>query len=113
MNYLAFREMLCKRGEVARRLRLAVFAGGVLLMVVLVWFGLRAVAAELPGWVAAQERVQAEMQAEYEGLEAAYDAEMVEGALRAARLRDNGQAVAAPAWRVASETPATRKGAVR
>ena len=109
-NYLAFREELSKRGEVARGLRSLLALGCLVLLVLVLWFGLRAAAAALPAWVEAQEREQQMMQDEYDALEAAYGDEMIEGALREARLRDNGQAVDASAWQHSSEASECWKG---
>lgn len=106
-NYLKWREEMSREGDVARGLRFAVFALSTALVAVLVWIGLcHAVPVVLRYEAQEQERLQAE----YAGLQDAYDAEMVEGELRAARLRDNGEPVAAAAWRIASEAPAIRKG---
>lgn len=106
-NYLAWCEEMRRRDRVAYGLRFALFALSTALVAVLVWIGLcHAVPVVLRFEAQEQERLQAE----YEGLQDAYDAEMVEGELRAARLRDNGEPVAAAAWRIASGAPAIRKG---
>lgn len=106
-NYIAWQEEVSRRAEVARRLRFAVFVLSMAVVAAAVW------AAVTYGGEAVlryEAREQERLQAEYEGLQDAYDAEMVEGELRAARLRDNGEPVAAAAWRIASEAPAIRKG---
>lgn len=87
--------------RVYRALRLAGYVGAALVAAV-VFLGL---CSCLPA-LAADDAAEAE----YEGLEAAYAAEMLDGSLRAARLRDNGEPVDASAWRIASEAPAIRKG---
>lgn len=71
-NYLKFREEMTRRGEVARGLRFVVFVVSTAILAVLVILGIRAAA---PAFCAYQDRVQAELDAEFEGLQSAYDAE--------------------------------------
>lgn len=71
-NYLAWREEMCRRGEVSRGLRFAVFVVWVAVLVALAWLG---VCAAAPAFMEYQARVQEELDAEQEGLQAAYDAE--------------------------------------
>lgn len=73
-NYLAWCEDMRRRGDVARGLRFAVFALSTALVAVLAWIGLcHAVPVVLRYEAQEQERLQAE----YEGLQDAYDAELL------------------------------------
>lgn len=106
-NWIAFQVECERRARISYRLRFAVFAASMLVVAAAVW---AAVAYGGETVLRYEAREQERLQAEYEGLQEAYDAEMVEGELRAARLRDNGEPVAAAAWRIASGAPAIRKG---
>lgn len=73
-NYLKWREEMSREGDVARGLRFAVFALSTALVAVLAWIGLcHAVPVVLRFEAQEQERLQAE----YEGLQDAYDAELL------------------------------------
>lgn len=71
-NWLAFQDMCHRRSVVAYRLRMGVFAGSFALVVLLVWL---ACCWAWEPFCAYQAREQAELDAEYEGLDAAYHAE--------------------------------------
>lgn len=75
-NWLAFQELCYRRSVVAYRLRMCVFAGSLALVLLLVWL---ACCWAWEPFCAYQAREQAELDAEYEGLEAAYHAEALYG----------------------------------
>ena len=71
-NWLAFQEMCYRKSVVAYWLRFAVFSGSVMLVALLVWLCFCWAA---PAVLRHEARVQAGLDAEQAGLEAAYDAE--------------------------------------
>ena len=71
-NWLAFQDMCHRKAVVAYRLRMGVFVGSLALVLLLVWL---ACCWAAPAVLRHQAGVQAELDAEYEGLQAAYDAE--------------------------------------
>lgn len=73
-NYLAWREEMSRRGEVSRGLRFAVFVVSVAVLVALAWLGVCAAAPVVLRWEAQE---QERLQAEYEGLQDAYDEELL------------------------------------
>ena len=73
-NYLKFREEMTRRGEVARRLRFALFVLSTAAVAAVVWLGLCHAAPVVLRWEAQE---QERLQAEYEGLQDAYDAELL------------------------------------
>lgn len=71
-NYLAWREEMNRRGEVARRLRFALFVLSTVAVAAVVWLGLCHAAPVVLRWEAQE---QERLDAEFEGLQSAYDAE--------------------------------------
>lgn len=71
-NWLAFQDMCHRKAVGAYRLRMGVFVGSLALVLLLVWL---ACCWAAPAVLRHEARVQAELDAEYEGLQAAYDAE--------------------------------------
>lgn len=73
-NYLKWREEMSREGDVAYRLRFALFVLSTAAVAAVVWLGLCHAA---PVVLRYEAQVQAEMDAEADGLQAAYDAEML------------------------------------
>ena len=71
-NWLAFQEMCYRKSVVSYRLRMGVFVGSLALVLLLVWL---ACCWAAPAVLRHEARVQAGLDAEQAGLEAAYDAE--------------------------------------
>lgn len=88
-NYLKFQAEMNRRGEVAYKLRFALFALSTLAVAALIWLGICHAAPTVLRHVVDEG---ARWDAEHEGLQEAYDAEAFDGLMRAAEQLREGDA---------------------
>lgn len=88
-NYLAWQEEMYRRGEVSRRLRMAVFCVSAAIVAVLIWVSFCAAAPTVLRCIVDEGN---RWDAEQEGLLEAYDAEAFNGLMRAAEQLREGDA---------------------
>lgn len=88
-NYLKWREEMSRRGDVAYRLRFALFVLSTAAVAAVVWLGLCHAAPTVMRCIVDEGSL---WDAEHEGLQEAYDAEAFNGLMRAAEELRGGDA---------------------
>lgn len=88
-NYLAWREEMSRRGDVAYRLRFALFVLSTAAVAAVVWLGICHAAPTVMRCIVDEG---SRWDAEQEGLQEAYDAEAFDGLMRAAEQLREGDA---------------------